>query len=91
MALQTAKLEAVTPEVATDRAATAQAQVRSSMSLVDTKLLTKPNVYSGEHVGKERWSKWAFKMRAYSAAMALKLGELMGRQASKKWRSGKTR
>ena len=48
------------------------------MSLVDTKLLTKPNVYSGEHEGEERWTTWSFEMRAYCAAMASRLGELMG-------------
>ena len=40
------------------------------MSLVDTKLLTKPNVHSGEHDDGERWSTWSFKMRAYCAAVA---------------------
>ena len=76
-ALQTAQLKAVTQELTTQRAATAQAEVRSGMSLVDTKLLTKPNVYSGNHDGKERWSLWSFKMRAYCAAMTARLGELM--------------
>ena len=43
------------------------------MSLVDAKLLTKPNVDAGELDGKERRSKWWFKMEACCAA----LGELM--------------
>ena len=77
IALQTAQLEVVAQELTTQRAATAQAEVRSDMSLVDTKLLTKPNVYSGEHDGKERWATWSFKKRAYCAAMAPRLGELM--------------
>ena len=38
----------------------------------------KPNVYSGEYDGKERWSTWSFKRRALCAAMAPRLGELMG-------------
>ena len=75
MALQTAQLDAVTKELTTQRAASTQAEVQSCISLVDTKLLTKPNVCSGEHDGKERWS---FKMRAHCAAMASGLGELMG-------------
>ena len=52
--LQTAQLDAVTEELTAPRAATAQTEVRASMSLVDTKLLTKPNVYSGEPDGHER-------------------------------------
>ena len=35
-------------------------------------------MYSGEHDGKKRWAMWSFKMRAYCAAMAPRLGELMG-------------
>ena len=62
MALQTADLDAVTEELTTLRAASTQAEVQSCISLVDTKLLTKPNVYSGEHDGKERWS---FKIRSW--------------------------
>ena len=52
--------------------------MRATLSLVDTKLLTKPNVYSGEHDGNDRWTTWSSKMRAYCAAMAPRLGELMG-------------
>ena len=47
-ALQTAQLDAVTQELTAQRAATAQTEVRAGLSLLDTKLLTKPNVYSGE-------------------------------------------
>ena len=47
--------------------------MRADLSLVDTKLLTKPNVHSGEHDDKERWSTLSFKMRAYCAAMAQRL------------------
>ena len=53
MALQTAQLDAVTEELTTQRAASVQAEVQSCISLVDTKLLTKPNVHSSEHDGKE--------------------------------------
>ena len=60
------------------RTATAQTEVRVGLSLVDTKLLRKPNVHSGEHDGKERWATWSFKMKAYCATMAPRLGELMG-------------
>ena len=47
-ALQTAQLDAVTQELTAQRAATAQTEVRAGLSLLDTKLLTNPNVYSGE-------------------------------------------
>ena len=77
-ALQAAQLEAVAQESNAQRTATAQTEVRAGSSLVDTKLLTKPNVYSGEHDGKERWTTWSFKMKAYCAAMAPRLGEMMG-------------
>ena len=78
VALQTAQIDAIAQQLTSQRAATAQTEARSSLSLVDTKLLTKPNVYSGEQDGKERWTTWSFKMRAYCAAMAPRLGELMG-------------
>ena len=77
-ALQAAQLEAVAQELNAQRTATAQTEVRVGLSLVDTKLLTKPNVHSGEHDGKERWATWSFKMKAYCATMAPRLGELMG-------------
>ena len=51
--LQEAQLEAVTQELPTQQTASAQAEVRSRMSLVHTKLLTKPNMFSDEHDGKE--------------------------------------
>ena len=47
------------------------------MSLADTKLLAKTNVYSGEHDGKERRSTWSVKMKAFCAAMTPRLCELM--------------
>ena len=89
--LYKAQLDAVTQELTAQRSATAQTEVRAGLSLPDTKLLTKPNVYSGEHDGKERWTTWSFKMRAHCAAMAPRLGELMGRRVSKRLRSGKMR
>ena len=52
-ALHAAQLEALIQELTTQQAATAEAEVQSGMSLVDTKLLTKPHMYSGEHDGKE--------------------------------------
>ena len=45
-ALHAAQLDALIQELTTQRAATAEAEVRSNMSLVDTKLLTKPHMYS---------------------------------------------
>ena len=70
VAFQAAQLDAVAEEFTTQWAATAQAEVRSGMSLVDTKLLTKRNMCSDELDGKERWSTWSFKMKAYCVAMA---------------------
>ena len=58
IALQTAQ------ELTTQGTVTAHAEVRSGKSFVDAKLLTKSNMYSGEHDVKERWSTWSFKMRA---------------------------
>ena len=71
--LQAAQLDAVGQELTAQRTAKAQTEVRAGLSLVDTKLLTKPNVFSGEHDGEERWTTWSFKMRAYCAAMAPRL------------------
>ena len=76
--LQAAQHDAVAQELTAQRTATAQTEVRAGLSLVVTRLLTKTNVYSGEHDGEERWTTWSFKMRAYCAAMAPRLGELMG-------------
>ena len=45
-----------------------QGEVRSSVSLVHTKLVTKENAFSGEKDGQERWRTWSFMMRAYRAA-----------------------
>ena len=78
IALQTAQLDAVTQELTAQRGATGQTGVRAGMSFVDAKLFTMPNMYSGEHDGKKRWATWSFKMRAYCAAMAPRLGELLG-------------
>ena len=50
-----------------------QGQVRSSVSLVDTKLVTKQNAFSGERDRQERWRTWSFMMRAYCAAHVTKL------------------
>ena len=52
--LQTAQLEAVVQGTMTQQASMTQGQVRSSVSLVDTKLLTKQNAFSGEQDGQER-------------------------------------
>ena len=43
------------------------------MSLVDTKLVTKQNAFSGEQDGQERWRTWSGMMRAYRAAHVTKL------------------
>ena len=45
--------------------------------IVDTRLLSKPTPYSGEVEGKEKWNTWSFKFKAYCAAMAPRMGELM--------------
>ena len=50
-----------------------QGQVRSSVSMVDTKLVTKQNAFPGEQDGQERWRTWSFMMRAYCAAHVTKL------------------
>ena len=70
--LQTAKLEAVVQGTMTQQASMTQGQVRSSESLVDTKLVTKQNAFSGEQDGQERWRTWSFMMRAYRAAHVTK-------------------
>ena len=75
---QASQLEAVARELTSQRSASAHVEARSSLSLVDTKILTKPNVYSGELDGKERWTTWSFKMRAYCAVKAPRMSELMG-------------
>ena len=43
------------------------------MSLVDSKLVTEQNAFSGEPDGQERWRTWSFMMRAYRAARVTKL------------------
>ena len=65
-ALQAAQLEAVAQELNAQRTATAQTEVRAGL------------IFVGEHDGQERWATWSFKMKAYCAAMAPRLGELMG-------------
>ena len=70
---RTAQFEAVAQGLATQQASMTQGQVRSSVSLVDTKLVAKQNALSGEQDGKERWRTWSFKMRAYCAAHVKKL------------------
>ena len=71
--LQTAQLEAVVQGTMTQQASMTQGHVRSSVSLVDTKLVTKQNAFSGEQDGQERWRTGSFMMRAYCAAHVTKL------------------
>ena len=68
-----AQLEAVVQGTMTQQASMTQGQVRSSVSMVDTKLATKQNAFSGEQDGQERWRTWSFMMRAYRAAHVSKL------------------
>ena len=70
---QTAQLEAVVQGTMTQQASMTQGQVRSSVSLVDTKLVTKQNAFSGEQDGQERWRTGSCMMRAYCAAHETKL------------------
>ena len=76
--LKIAQLQAVAQEPKSQRAALAQIGARTGVRLVKTKLLTKPNVHSGEHEGNERWTMWSVMMRACCAATTPRLGELMG-------------
>ena len=71
--LQIAQLEAVVQGTMTQQASMTSKQVRSSVSLVDTKLVTKQNAFSGEQDGQERWRTWSFRMREYCAAHVTKL------------------
>ena len=71
--LHTAQLEAVVRGTMTQQASMTQGQVRSSVSLVDTKLVTKQNAFSGEQDGQERWRTGSFMMKAYCAAHVTKL------------------
>ena len=50
-----------------------QGEVRASVNLVDTKLVTKQHAFSGEQDGQERWRTGSFMMRAYRAAHVTKL------------------
>ena len=52
--LQTAQLEAVVQGTMTQQASMTQGQVRSSVSLVDTKLVTKQSAFFGEQDGQEK-------------------------------------
>ena len=70
--LQTAQLEAVVQGTMTQQATMTQGKVRSNVTLVDTKLVTKQNAFSGDQDGKERWTTWSFKMRAFCAAHVTK-------------------
>ena len=82
---RTAQVEAVARELATQQATITQGEVRSSVSLVDTKLVTKQNAFSGEQDGQERWRTWSFMMRAYRAVHVTKLyyilSEMLGDKA----------
>ena len=69
----TAQVEVVARELATQQATMTQGGLRSCGSLVDTKLVSKQNAFSGEQDGKERWRMWSFMMRAYRAARVTKL------------------
>ena len=71
--LQMAQLEEVVQGTTTQQASMTRGQVRSSVSLVDTKLVTKQNAFSGEQDGQERWRTWSFMMRAHRAAHVSKL------------------
>ena len=75
--LPTAQVEAVVQGIMTQQAATIQGGVRSSVSLVDAKLVTKQNVFSGKQDEKGRWRTWSFKMRACCAAHATKLYHIL--------------
>ena len=67
-----------------------QGEVRSSVSLVDTKLVTKQNAFSGEQDGQERGRTWSFMMRAYRAAHVTKLYNILS-VGGKALDTGKTR
>ena len=70
---RTAQVEAVVQGTMTQQASMTQGEVRSGVSLVDTKLVTKQNAFSGEKDGQERWRTWSFMMRPYRAAHVTKL------------------
>ena len=71
--LQTAQLEAALQGTMAQQASTTRGQVKTSVRLVDTKLVTKQNAFSGEQGGQERWRTVSFMMRAYCAAHVTKL------------------
>ena len=79
------QVEVLARELATQQATMTQGEVRSSVSSVDTKLVTKQNAFSGEQDGQERWRTWSFMMRAYRAAHVTKpyyiLSVLLGGKA----------
>ena len=68
-----AQVEAVARELVTQQATMTQGEVGSSVSLVDTKLVTKQNAFSGQQDGQERGRTWSFMMRAYRLAHVTKL------------------
>ena len=78
MTLQASQLEAVAKELTSQVSAATQAKARSRLSLINTNLLTKTNVYSGELDGKANWTTWSFTKGAYCGALAPRMSELMG-------------
>ena len=70
---RTAQVEVVARELATQQATMTQREVRSSVSLVDTKLVTQQKAFSREQDGQERVRTWSFMMRSYRAAHVTKL------------------
>ena len=64
-------------QVMQSAASSAPAHTLAPPQIVDTRLLTKPTPYNGEVEGKEKWTTWSFKFKAYCAAMAPRMGELM--------------
>ena len=55
-----------------------QASSRSSHSLIDTRVLGKPNVFSGDTADpKNPWMQWSFVAKAYFAAVDMRLAALL--------------
>eukprot|EP00971_Amphidinium_carterae_P291066 5779812-Amphidinium_carterae.1 len=65
--------ESLRRELETQRNLQQRQQTRMS-SVVDTKLMAKPQQFSGEH---EKWGEWSFTLRAYTFALDQRLPELM--------------
>ena len=57
--------------------------------VVDTHILTKPSVFTGEIDNKEKFNTRAFRMQTYCAALAPRLGELI--QRLPRWQQVQTR